>query len=92
MLDKILYTVLNLFCCTVAFVLTLNECENVSKRIKIAAMQHTPFFFFFFFFYQYTIPPHHLNKTDLLIHIKYWYRKVEKHTGLVEFKKCVINS
>ena len=81
MLDTILYTVLMFFYCTVALVLMLNKCENVSQRMETAAI-----------FYLYIIPPHHLNETDLLIDIKYWYRKVEKHINGVEFKKCVINS
>ena len=46
LLDTILYMVLMFFYCTVALVLMLNERENVSQRIKTAAMQHTPFFFF----------------------------------------------
>ena len=62
LLDMILYTVLMFFYCTVALVLMLNKCENVSQRMETAAMQHTPFF------YLYTIPPHHLNYTDLLTH------------------------
>ena len=87
LLDTILYTVLMFFCCTVALVLMLNECENVRQMMETAAMQHTPLC------YLYTIPPHHLFKpTYLLIHIKYWYRKVEKHIGGVECKKYVINS
>ena len=42
--DTFLYTVLMLFYCTVALVLMLNECENVSQRMEPAGMQHTPFF------------------------------------------------
>ena len=52
---KILYMVLMFFYCTVAFMLMLNECENVSQRMETAAMQHTPFF------YLYTIPRYHRN-------------------------------
>ena len=43
LLDTILYTVLMFLCCTVALVLMLNECENVSQRMETAAMEYTPF-------------------------------------------------
>ena len=43
MLITILYMVLMFFYCTVALMLMLNECENVSQRMETSAMQHTPF-------------------------------------------------
>ena len=55
LIDTILYTVLMFIYCTVALVLVLNECENVSQRMETAAMQSPQFL------YLYTIPTHHLN-------------------------------
>ena len=55
LLDTILYAVLMFFFRTIALVLMINEYENVSQRMKTAAMQHTPIFLL------YTIPPYHLN-------------------------------
>ena len=74
----LLDTLLMFFYCTV---LMLNECENVSQRMETAAMQHTPFFTCILSLLTIWIKP-----TYWLIHIKYWYRKVEKHIGGVEFK------
>ena len=83
LLDKILYTVLMFFYCTVALVLMLNECEK-----ETAAIQNTPFLFICIL----SLLTIWIKPTYWLIHIKYWYRKIEKHMGGVEFKKCVINS
>ena len=96
LLDTILYTctMLMFFYCTVALVLMLNKCENVSQKMETAAMQHAPFLSCILSLLIIWIKPIYW-----LMHIKYWYRKVEKkkkkkkkHTGGVEFKKCVINS
>ena len=53
----------------------LNECENVSQR----NCSHATYTIFLPLCYPST--PSELNR---LIHIKYWYRKVEKHIGGME--------
>ena len=43
LLDTVLYTVLMFFYYTVALVLMLNECQNISQRMETAHMQHIQF-------------------------------------------------